>query len=262
MNILVVGRGWIGQKMFSELIDRGHTVTFARHTHDIESSDAKYDWVINCAGFTGRPNVDACESEKAKTIEANAIFPVLLYEKCKRMGVKFAHFSSGCIYRGYIDSVDADPNYFGSIYSVSKGVSDSYLKDKAVVFRVRMPFTSTFENKNLLAKLTNYAQTGRLFEGGPNSISDLDEAILVACDIITRDLGIGPYNLVNKGTVTTHELAEMLGLKPTWYTPEEFKAATVADRSNCVIPSYSGMSDVTSALTKRITKFRGLYDWI
>jgi hypothetical protein len=54
----------------------------------------------------------------------------------------------------------------------------------------------------------------------------------------------------------------MLGLEASWYTPEEFRAVTAADRSNCVIPSYSGMSDVREALAKRIETFRGLYDWI
>jgi dTDP-4-dehydrorhamnose reductase len=110
--------------------------------------------------------------------------------------------------------------------------------------------------------LTKYSNSGKLVEGGHNSISDLDEAVSVASDILERDLGRGPYNLVNQGTVTTHEIAEMLGLEPQWYTKEEFKAVTVADRSNCVIPSYSGMSNVKDALAKRIQTFRGLYDWI
>jgi dTDP-4-dehydrorhamnose reductase len=262
MNILVVGRGWVGHKVFTEMVIRGHVVKYVPHTYNIEKAGIKHDWVINCAGFTGKPNVDACEKEKKKTIDANAIYPVLLYEQCKRMGIKFAHFSSGCIYKGTIDTERAEPNYFGSIYSVSKGISDSYLIDKAVVFRVRMPFTSAYEDKNLLTKLTRYANSGKLVEGGPNSISDLDEAISVACNIIERDLGRGAYNLVNRGTVTTHEIAEMLGLEPQWYTPEEFRAVTAADRSNCVIPSYSGMSDVKEALAKRIETFRGLYDWI
>lgn len=262
MNILIVGRGWVGHKMFTELVIRGHVVKYVPHTYNIEKAGIFHDWVINCAGVTGKPNVDACEKEKKKTFEANAIFPVLLYEQCKKMNIKFAHFSSGCIYKGTIDLVNAEPNYFGSTYSISKGVSDSYLLDKAVVFRVRMPFTSAYEDKNLLSKLTKYANSGKLIEGGPNSITDLDEAVSVACDILEKDLGRGAYNLVNRGTVTTHEISEMLGLSPQWYTPEEFKAATAADRSNCTIPHYHQMSDVKEALAKRIETFRGLYDWI
>jgi 3,5-epimerase/4-reductase len=258
MNILVVGRGWIGHKMFSELVVRGHTVNYGPHTHDIEKAEVYYDWVVNCAGFTGVPNVDACEKEKHKTIQANTYYPVALYEKCKRMRIKFAHFSSGCIYRGNIESPYAEPNYFGSIYSASKAMSDSYLQDKAMVFRIRMPFTSSFEDKNLLKKLTKYSKTGKLIEGGPNSITDLDEAISVAARLIEKDHGFGPYNLVNEGSITTHEIAEMLGLNPQWYTSEEFKSVTVAERSNCVIPNNTGMSDVRDALAKRILRFKGL----
>lgn len=257
MNILVVGRGWVGVKVFSELVIRGHTVALAPHSHYVESSK-NCDWVINCAGLTGVPNVDACEKEKKKTIEANAYFPVRLYEQTQSPLTRFAHFSSGCIYKGEITDVNAEPNYFGSIYSTSKAMSDSYLSDKAVVFRIRMPFTEIEENKNLLSKLTKYSKTGRIIEGGPNSITDLDEAIQVACDIIEKDLEIGPYNLVNKGAVTTKQIIDLLGLTPEWYTPEEFKLATAADRSNCTIPAYHKMRDVMEALNHRVNTFRGL----
>ena len=256
MNILVVGKGWVGTKMFSELVIRGHTVAFASHDQEFDSK-SNFDWVINCAGLTGKPNVDACEKDKKGTIEANAVYPVLLYEKCKKLNMKFAHFSSGCIYKGEITSVNAEPNYFGSIYSISKGISDSYLSDKAIVFRVRMRFTEVEESKNLLTKLTNYSKSGKIIEGGPNSITDLDEAIGVACDILEKDLEIGPYNLVNKGSVTTKEIIDLLGLNPDWYTPEEFKNVTAADRSNCTIPAYHKMRDVKEALIHRVNTLRG-----
>ena len=110
MNILIIGRGWVGHKMFTELVVRGHVVKYVPHTYNIEKAGIFHDWVINCAGVTGKPNVDACEKEKKKTFEANAVFPVLLYEQCKRMNIKFAHFSSGCIYKGTIDLVNAEPN--------------------------------------------------------------------------------------------------------------------------------------------------------
>lgn len=251
MNILVVGRGWTGKKVINELRDRGHIITFCSHdvVFDVLTQD-KYDWVVNCAGVTGVPNVDVCESNKKGTLEGNAVFPILLYHECQKVGTRLAHFSSGCIYSGEITDVNADPNFFGSIYSVSKGVSDTYLKDKAQVYRIRMPFTSVDEPKNYISKVLKYARTGKLIDSGQNSLTDLDEAVRVACDLIEEDAPNGPYNLVNKGSVNMHEFAEIFSINPEWFTPDEFIKATAAGRSTCTIPAYEKMSDVRDALTR------------
>jgi dTDP-4-dehydrorhamnose reductase len=259
MQILIVGRGWVGKKMLEHLSMRNHVVTVCSH-HDaiqtVKQSSRYFDWVVNCAGVTGSPNVDACESAKAATIEGNALFPVFLYDAIESLncGTRFAHFSSGCIYQGEIDSVHADPNYFGSIYSVSKGVSDLYLKSRALVFRVRLPFSKERESKNLLTKLYNYSKNGKLVDGGLNSITDIDEAVFHAATLIELN-HFGPVNLVNKGAVTTTEIAEMMGLQAEWYTADEFKTVAVASRSNCVIPEYSEMSDTRDALKNAIKTF-------
>lgn len=259
MNILIVGNGWVGTKVFHELVRRGgHTVNICSHKNvfSVVKNDFVFDWIINCAGITGSPNVDACELIKKETIEANAIFPVLLYRLCEVRGIRLAHFSSGCIYQGIIEDVDADPNFFGSIYSVSKGVSDSYLKDKAQVYRIRMPFTNIPEPKNLLSKLMKYAVNGKLIEGGPNSLTNLDEAIVVACNLIERNAPNAPYNLVNSGAVTMHEIVQLLNINPMWYTAEEFIQNTSAQRSNCVIPAYHEMSSILPSLKAAISNFQ------
>jgi dTDP-4-dehydrorhamnose reductase len=253
MRILVVGRGWTGNKMITELSSRNHNVFSCSHTEvfDILGSIA-VDWVVNCAGVTGVPNVDACELDKQNTISGNAIYPALLHDICERRHIRFAHFSSGCIYQGNIDSVDAHPNFFGSTYSISKGISDVYLKNKAQVYRIRMPFTGVDEPKNYLSKVLKYAKTGKLIDSGHNSLTDLDEAVRVACDLIESGNPNGYYNLVNSGSVTMHELMEMFGMTVDWFTDDEFKAATVAARSTCTIPAYEGMSDVQTALRNAI----------
>jgi len=257
MNILVVGRGWLGKKMYTNLLSRGYRAILVDHKEALEGHHlAQHDlnWVVNCAGVTGTPNVDACEHNKRDTIEGNAIFPVLLHQKCDEAGVRFAHFSSGCIYQGAINSVFDDPNFFGSIYSISKGISDSYLKDKAVVFRIRMPFTGVNEQKNYLTKVYKYAETAMLIDAGQNSMTDLDEAVDVACDLLEEQTIDGPYNLVNAGSINMHELAAMMGIDPAWYTPEEFRKVTTAARSTCVIPSVPRMVSLDVALRKAISK--------
>ena len=256
MNILVVGRGWVGRKMFDQLVVNGHVVTLSPHYKAEEMiHKVDYDWVVNCAGVTGYPNVDACEEIRAETMEGNAIFPVTLQKLCEPLGIKFAHFSSGCIYEGEISDDYADPNFFGSTYSVSKGVSDLLLKDLCLVFRVRLPFDGSHNPKNLLKKLYNYSKSGKLVEGGLNSISDIDEAVEQAANLIEQDRS-GPFNLVNGGAITTHEIAEMMELQCDWWTADEFKTVALARRSNCVIPSHEEMSPVKAALLKRINQFR------
>ena len=65
MNVLVVGRGWVGTKIFNELVLRGHVVSLCSHKDAINNiKKIEHDWVVNCAGVTGQPNVDACENDK------------------------------------------------------------------------------------------------------------------------------------------------------------------------------------------------------
>lgn len=257
MKILVVGRGWTGNKIYRELLARDHQVSMIDHrsVFDLVKNE-NFDWVVNCAGITGYPNVDACEKDPMGTMEGNAVFPVLLHKVCAQHAIKFAHFSSGCIYHGVITDVMAAPNFFGSVYSISKGLSDNYLKDKALVFRIRMPFTNIIEQKNLLTKLRTYAVKGKLAHLGPNSLSDHDEVVRVACDLIEEDITVGAFNLVNQGSVTNKELADMLGLQHAeWFTDEEFQKFTAAARSNCVVPADPRMRDLKEALAQAIATY-------
>lgn len=247
MKFLVVGRGWTGNKVVEELKKRGHIVDFVSHDAAFMQLRNSYDWVVNCAGVTGTPNVDACENDKFNTMKGNAVFPILLQRFADAIGARFAHFSSGCIYQGEITDVMAEPNFFGSTYSISKGLSDSLLKHIALIFRIRMPFTGVDEQKNYLSKVMKYAQNGKLIDGGKNSLTDLDEAVSVACDLMEKKES-GPFNLVNAGAVDMHEIAEILGVEPEWYTPEEFAAATACGRSNCIIPDSGLMRPVKDAL--------------
>lgn len=257
MRILVIGRGWTGRKILAQLKSLGHSVQIVSHERAVETIKyGNFQWVVNCAGVTGCPNVDACEQIKTATIEGNAVFPILIERVCFENGARLLHFSSGCIYMGIIDSVDAEPNYFGSIYSISKGVSDVYLKDKAVVVRVRMPFTGVDETKNYLSKVYKYAKTAKLIDSGENSLTDLDEAVIVVCNMLEHNVDNGPYNLVNSGSITMHELAVMMGVTPGWFTAEEFRAATAAGRSTCVIPDSGLMRPVREALADAIARMK------
>ena len=254
MKLLIVGNGWIGTRLQKVLSHRGHITVMSTHASVFDTLlQQQFDWVINCAGVTGIPNIDACETNKLETYLGNVVFPIELYHAVSKTNARLAHMSSGCIYEGTINDINALPNFFGSTYSISKGISDTYLKDKAHVYRIRLPFTSVDEPKNFLAKILKYAKTGKLFDGGDNSITDLDEAIEVICDLIEADAPNGPYNLVNHGSITMHEIVDMIGVTANWYTAEEFKNASAASRPNCVIPAHPSMSPIRDALQKALS---------
>src|ERR1019366_10041045 len=57
-------------------------------------------FLINSAGYTGKPNVDACELHKAECLFGNSVLPGLIAQTCAEAGVPWGHVSSGCIYSG------------------------------------------------------------------------------------------------------------------------------------------------------------------
>ena len=117
-----------------------------------------------------------------------------------------------------------------------------------------MPFTGKKENKNYLAKVKRYAIIAKLIDAGENSLSDHGEAVRVSCDLIEEGAPYGAYNLVNSGSINMHELADMMELNPSWFTAEEFAAATAAARSTCTIPDSGRMRPVRDALKDAIAR--------
>ena len=53
--------------------------------------------VINCAGKTGRPNVDWCEDNRVETVRSNVIGTLMLAELCHERGVHLTNMATGCM---------------------------------------------------------------------------------------------------------------------------------------------------------------------
>ena len=62
--------------------------------------DMRASFAINAAGFTGKPNVDACESAKYECLQGNAVLPGIIREVCEDLKIPWGHISSGCVYSG------------------------------------------------------------------------------------------------------------------------------------------------------------------
>jgi hypothetical protein len=74
------------------------------------------------------------------------------------------------------------------------------------IWRIRMPFTSDWDDRNLLAKLTKYP---KILETR-NSITDLAEMIDVSLRMLVARVPPDFYNLTNLGVVANSEIIEML----------------------------------------------------
>jgi len=109
MIILLGATGYIGQAFQAELRRRGHKfeplsrsqVDYTRFEVLLEYlRRTKPAFLINAAGYTGKPNVDACEIARADTLQGNTLFPAMLAHACAVASVPWGHVSSGCIYAG------------------------------------------------------------------------------------------------------------------------------------------------------------------
>jgi 3,5-epimerase/4-reductase len=197
--------------------------------------------VINCAGKTGRPNVDWCETHKAETLRANVTGALIVLEECLARGVFLVHLSSGCIYagdnggRGF--SEEDAPNFTGSFYSRTKGWSDQAMRDfPALTLRVRMPFDGALGERNLLTKLRRYRRvlTAR------NSLTYLPDFLRAAASLIERR-ATGLFNVVNEGAISPYEIMQRYRrlVDPAHdFEPldvERLGEVTAAGRSNCLL---------------------------
>ncbi len=201
----------------------------------------KPDVVINCAGKTGRPNVDWCEDHKEETVHSNVTGPLVLLEACRKRGIYFVHLSSGCIYagdnggRGFTE--EDPPNFAGSFYSRTKAWSDQILKEFPVLLlRIRMPFDGSLNDRNLLMKLSKYTKVLDV----PNSLTYLPEFIEAAKLLIGKK-ATGIYNIVNDGGVSPYRAMELYkeivdpGHTFERLTLDHLSEVVKAGRSNCIL---------------------------
>jgi dTDP-4-dehydrorhamnose reductase len=240
---LIFGNGYIGNK-FKERLP-GAIISPADITDAAAVKAAlaehKPDVVINCAGKTGRPNVDWCEGNKEATLASNVHGPLTLARACKENGAYLVHIGSGCVYEGDNNgkgfSEDDPPNFFGSFYSMTKILSEHGLKRyPALQLRLRMPLDSVPGPRNFVTKITSYQKVISV----PNSISVIDDFLTAAIELI-RQRKTGIYNLTNPGAITHEEILELYkeivdpAFTYTLIPTHELDKMTKARRSNCVL---------------------------
>jgi UDP-glucose 4,6-dehydratase len=257
--ITLIGHGYVGEHISKELFEQKLPYHWIRHTDHIPSDTTV---IINAAGYTGSPNVDACEKHKQETIDGNVIWPIEL--ELAHPNIPIVHISSGCIYTGYEKEFTENdaPNFDfgnGSFYSGSKALGQKMLEPfmhKSYLLRIRMPFGDYDHPKNFLSKMKNYA---KLFSMD-NSLSYMPDVASVAVAMATnRNIPTGIYNVCNPGHSNAREIISMMGITKEFFTEDEFNNAVVAPRSNCILNnekllSVFPMRPVKQALQEAISK--------
>lgn len=208
--VIFGGRGYMGQyfaSLYPDALTPSVDIADSRDIADVLDTE-KPDVVINCAGKTGRPNVDWCETHKQETIHSNVIGPLVLVEECGKRDIYLVHIGTGCVYSGNSSTpfteTDA-PNFFGSFYSRSKGVIDQLLNDFPVLnIRLRMPFDGTSNERNLINKIKKY---DRLLDT-ENSMTYIPDLLKAASTLIQKR-ATGPYNIINPGAITPFRIMEL-----------------------------------------------------
>jgi len=259
MILLLGTTGYIGQAFQTELTRRGERfVALSRSQVDYTKFQSLYDYlkssrpsfIINAAGYTGKPNVDACESAKADTLQGNTLFPQVLANACAALEIPWGHVSSGCIFAGaWIDYGDGwvvekdmtkpefraiakdspekirgfdetmAPNFSFrdepcSFYSGTKALGEEAIQDvgHSYIWRLRIPFDEFDNPRNYLTKIQRYPKVYNNF----NSLSHRGDFVNACLDSWFQKVPFGTYNVTNPGYVSTAEVLEMIKeiLKP------------------------------------------------
>jgi dTDP-4-dehydrorhamnose reductase len=262
MIYLLGGSGYVGQAYQALLTRKGIAFRNLRRAELDYSNPTvlaealrreRPEFVINAAGYTGKPNVDACELHKGECLMGNAVLPGLIAQACTEAGVPWGHVSSGCIFTGArpdgsgFTETDA-PNFTFrqnncSFYSGTKALGEEVLagQPNVYIWRLRIPFNEVDNPRNYLTKLMRYP---RLLEA-TNSISQLEEFVAATFACWEKRIPFSTYNVTNPGQVTTREVVALIkksGVHPKDYEffaseADFMKLAAKTPRSNCVMDS-------------------------
>jgi dTDP-4-dehydrorhamnose reductase len=259
MILLLGATGYIGEAFAKELQRRKKEfVTLSRKQTDYTHFEPlleffkskKPEFVINSAGYTGKPNVDACEEAKADTLAGNTLLPQTIAQACAAVKIPWGHVSSGCIYSGakIVENgrtrtekdmtrpeahalvekspekihgfTETDTPNFSfrdlpcSFYSGTKALGEEAISGvgQSYVWRLRIPFDEFDNSRNYLSKLQRYAKV----YDNVNSVSHRADFVRACLDLWEKRAPFGVYNVTNSGFVTSRQVAEMIEkiLKP------------------------------------------------
>ncbi len=282
-KVVVVGRGWLGEK-FGRFLGAPVSGMRIRDERDVRDVLEEYhpDWLINAIGETGKgKTIDACVADresKERTAFSNTIVPWVVARTCAAAGVGLVHLSSGCIFdgpsprpKGFQENDTPNPP---SWYSRTKLWGEELVQRNyasALILRLRMPFDGVPHPRNLITKLANYQQ---VLVGQENSLTDV-ETFLGAAKLLMERNCTGTYNVVNPGPMRFERVMELYQeivdpfhvYRPVTLEEFEVKGLAQEKRSNCVLDCrklqevYWGNGDALASaeylMRVRLHEYRG-----
>lgn len=239
----------VGESQWPSILPIGNIVkanSRLQNRYDVakELDMIKPEFVINCAGLTGRPNVDWCEDNKLEVIRVNIIGTLNLFDLCNERNIHVTNFATGCLYE-YDDehklgsgngfNEQDKHNFLGSFYSHTKAMIDDLVRNynNVLNLRLRMPISDELSDRSFITKITKYAKVINV----PNSMTVLHDLLPVAINMSMRKL-TGVYNFTNPGTLSHNQILDLYTeyvdntFKYTNFTIEEQNKILKAKRSN------------------------------
>jgi dTDP-4-dehydrorhamnose reductase len=259
MILLLGATGYIGEAFARELHSRKLLFTpLSRRDVDYSRFDvllkylqsARPEFLVNAAGYTGKPNVDACEVARADTLQGNTLLPQTIAQACAAASIPWGHVSSGCIFSGakvnlggqlraekdlmrpdvkqivaeHPDDIHGftetdEPNFSFrqppcSFYSGTKALGEEAIAGlgQSYIWRLRIPFDEFDNARNYLTKVQRYSKV----YDNVNSISHRADFVGACLDLWRFRAPFGIYNVTNPGWVTTREVIHYIEriLKP------------------------------------------------
>ena len=178
---MIIGNGWIGNRLLEKYPDMRMSIEIFETPKQLAAmlDREEPDAVINCAGITGKPNVDWCETHQIETAVGNTQFPIMLAQGCAERGIHLTHLGSGCIFygpppqpQGWLENDYANPVAY---YSKTKYAADLVLggMDNVAVVRLKLPLDEFPSPKNTITKLAKYPKVVDVV----NSVTVLDDLL-------------------------------------------------------------------------------------
>lgn len=278
MKVLLLGKGYIGNYLANFATTDFEILHYSKQ--DVDYSDlptfqklleqTSPDWIINASGYTGKPNVDACENDKDKCYSYNVDVPLMLTKVANDANIPIIHIGSGCIYSGYEKHyTEEDPANFGleqthsSFYSKTKDSFEKFTDNfNRFIFRIRIPFNGVPEPKNYLWKLLHYDN----LITQQNSITNVDDLIEFTYKFISEKREPGIYNVVNQGSISAQDIVFRLAhnrLKNiNWKFVSIEEANFKVQRSNCILSTQKiqkiglGLPLIEESVDKAIFQYK------
>jgi dTDP-4-dehydrorhamnose reductase len=256
-KILVLGNGYIGNHIANTLMSEGHTVKIL-DSKIIDYHNPKTFWyelnfnfepdvVVNCSGFTGRPNIDEAESKKEECWRLNVTSPLMCAKLTTDLGKHYIHIGSGCIYTGYEKTFTEDdtPNFglyddVSSFYSKTKHAFEVLSNHLPInILRIRMPISGLHDARSYLSKIKKYNSLID-YTNSKTYIPDLCAfTSALIHDVYHMSYTHQLYNVVNPNPLTTKEVVRIMEKysrnNPDWEFVNIEEIPIIAGRSNCVL---------------------------